>query len=71
MIAVPAEAAPPPNLSVPADGDPAAYQHRQLADRTSVSAALSMANHLPAPIATRKVAILVAGRVRWRRASPP
>jgi catalase len=45
---------------VPADGDPAAYQHRELVARDVVSDALSMTNHVPGPIATRKVAILVA-----------
>ncbi|MEA2622208.1 MAG: catalase [Chloroflexota bacterium] len=49
----------PPNLSVPADGDAAAFQHRDLADRQLVSPALSMTRSLPASIATRKVAILV------------
>jgi catalase len=56
----PARKAPPPNLSVPADGDPEAFQHRQLVDRDIVSPALSMAGYVPGPIATRKVAILVA-----------
>ena len=50
----------PPNLSVPADREPADFQHRQLADRDLTSAALSMTVHVPGPIATRKVAILVA-----------
>jgi catalase len=50
----------PPNLSVPADGEPAAFQHRQLADRDATSAALSMTVHVPGPITSRKVAILVA-----------
>ena len=58
-VAVP-DGPPPPNLSVPADGDPDDYQHRQIADRDVVSPALSMTNHVPGPIATRKVAILVA-----------
>jgi catalase len=50
----------PPNRSVPADGDSADFQHRQLADPDATSPALSMATHVPGPIATRKVAILVA-----------
>ncbi len=49
-----------PNLSVPADGKPADFQHRQLTDRDLTSAPLSMAVHVPGPIASRKVAILVA-----------
>ncbi|MBA2313282.1 MAG: catalase, partial [Actinobacteria bacterium] len=52
--------AAPPNRSVPADGDPGHFQHRQLIDRDTVSGPLSMAVHVPGPIATRKVAVLVA-----------
>ncbi len=52
--------AAPPNLSVPADGDQRAFQHRQLIDRDIVSGLLSMAVHVPGPITSRKVAILVA-----------
>nr|MBA3236515.1 DJ-1/PfpI family protein [Chloroflexota bacterium] len=52
--------AAPPNRSVPADGDPRDYQHRQLVDRDIVSDPLSMAIHVPGPITSRKVAILVA-----------
>ena len=51
---------PPPNLSVPADGVSADYQHRQVANRDALSPALSMTNHVPGPIATRRVAILAA-----------
>ncbi|MEJ7747891.1 MAG: catalase, partial [Candidatus Limnocylindrales bacterium] len=57
-IELPEGTAPPPNLSVPADGDPSAYQHRQVTDRDVVSSALTMTSHVPGPIATRKVAIL-------------
>jgi hypothetical protein len=39
----------PPNLSVPADGEPADFQHRQLADRDLTSAALSMTVHVRDP----------------------
>jgi catalase len=59
-IKVPSKRTPPPNMSVPADGDPAAYQHRDIADGSIVSPALSMTGYVPGPIATRKVAILVA-----------
>jgi catalase len=52
--------AAPPNRSVPADGDPRDFQHRQLIDRDIVSGPLSMAVHVPGPITSRKVAILVA-----------
>lgn len=52
--------AAPPNGSVPADGDPKDFQHRQLVDRDIVSAPLSMAVHVPGSIASRKVAVLVA-----------
>jgi catalase len=60
-LKLPGRKAPPapPNRSVPADGDPKAFQHRQLTDREVVSPALSMAQHVPGPIATRKVAVLV------------
>jgi len=50
----------PPNRSVPADGDPRDFQHRELADPSLTSTALTMTSHVPGPIATRKVAILVA-----------
>lgn len=50
----------PPNRSVPADGEPSDFQHRQLTDRDMTSAALSMAVHVPTSIATRRVAIVVA-----------
>ena len=59
-LEVPAKAPAPPNLSVPADGKPADYQHRTVTDRGVVSPALSMTTHVPGPITTRKVAILVA-----------
>ena len=59
-LEVPAKAPPPPNMSVPADGDNEAFQHRPLADPSFVSPVLSMTTHVPGPIATRKVAILVA-----------
>ncbi|HYH93865.1 MAG TPA: catalase [Candidatus Saccharimonadales bacterium] len=58
-IELPADPVPPPNRSVPADGDPAAFQHVDLADREAVSPALSMTSTLPAPIASRRVAVLV------------
>jgi catalase len=51
-----------PNMSVPADGDPKARQHRQHADPAAISPALSMRVSAPGSIATRKVAILVADR---------
>jgi catalase len=59
-LEVPSKQAAPPNMSVPADGDPADFQHRTLADRDLVSQALSMTTYIPGPITTRKVAILVA-----------
>jgi catalase len=59
-LKVPAKLAPPPNRSVPADGNPDDFQHRPLADRDVVSPALSMTRFVPGPITTRKVAILVA-----------
>ena len=59
-LPVTAKAAAPPNRSVPADGNPKDYQHRQLADPSLVSTALSMTIHVPGPIATRKVAVLVS-----------
>ena len=59
-ITVPARASAAPNRSVPADGNPKDFQHRELADPALVSAALSMTAHLPGPIATRKVAVLIA-----------
>jgi len=55
-----AEIPPPPNLSVPADGRAGDFAHRQLTDRDTVSAALTMLQFVPGPIASRKVAILVA-----------
>src|SRR4029078_460084 len=60
-LGIPLERRPPrpPNVSVPADGDPAAFQHRDLVDRDSTSAALSMAVTAPGSIATRKIAVLV------------
>ena len=59
-LALPKKVPAPPNLSVPADGDPAAYQHRQVTDPEVLSPALSMQGSVPASIATRKVAILIA-----------
>ncbi len=59
-LEVPTKLVPPQNMSVPADGDPKAHQHRTLTDRELISPALSMMAHVPGPIATRKVAILVA-----------
>ena len=59
-LEVPTSLVAPQNMSVPADGDPQAHQHRTLTDRDLVSPALSMMSHVPGPIATRKVAILVA-----------
>ena len=59
-LEVRANATPPPNMSVPADGETEAFQHRPLVDRTVVSKALSMTTHVPGPIVTRKLAILVA-----------
>jgi catalase len=59
-LTVPSKPAAPPNRSVPADGRPKDYQHRTLADPTIVSNALSMTAHIPGPIATRKVAVLIA-----------
>ncbi len=50
----------PANMSVPADGDPSAYQHRQIADREMVSPALSMSVSVPASVATRRIAILIS-----------
>ncbi len=58
-IAVPKRATPPPNMSVPADGNAKAHQHRDIADREAVSVPLSMMDSVPGPIATRKVAIMV------------
>ena len=61
-VELPKKMPAPPNLSVPADGNLKAHQHRQVVDRDVVSAALSMTSHVPGPIATRKVGILVAAR---------
>jgi len=61
-LPLPKKQAAPPNMSVPADGDPRVHQHRDLTDREVVSAALSMTQFVPGPIATRKVAMLVADR---------
>ena len=58
-VTVPRRSAPP-NRSVPADGNPKDFQHRELADPSLVSAALSMTAHVPGPIATRKIAVLIA-----------
>jgi catalase len=41
-LPLPKKQAAPPNVSVPADGDSRAHQHRDLTDRDVVSAALSM-----------------------------
>jgi catalase len=54
------DVAPPANGSVPADGDPAEYMHRDLVEASEPSPALGMAGHVPAPITGRKFAILVA-----------
>ena len=59
-LTVDADAGPPPNGSVPADGDPADYMHRDLAKSSEPSPALSMARHVPAPLIGRKIAVLVA-----------
>jgi catalase len=59
-IQPPKSGARPPNMSVAADDDPKTRQHRTLLDREMTSAALSMTTSVPGPIATRKVAILVA-----------
>ncbi|MDO8616563.1 MAG: catalase [Dehalococcoidia bacterium] len=57
----PRKSSPPPqNMIVPADGNPNDFQHRTLIDREILSPLLSMASTVPGPIATRKVAILVA-----------
>jgi catalase len=49
----------PSNRSVAADGSAGERQHRTLLDRERMSPALSMAGHVPGPIATRRVAVLV------------
>jgi catalase len=59
-LSLPAKPAAPPNRSVPADDRPKEHQHRGLADPTLVSNALSMTVHVPGPIATRRVAVLIA-----------
>jgi catalase len=53
----------PINQSVPADGDPAAFQPRGSRSSTARSPALSMANTVKDTIATRRVAILAADGV--------
>lgn len=55
----PKQSSPPPNMSVPADGNAKAHQHRDIADRDAISPALSMTASVPGPIGSRKVAILV------------
>jgi pimeloyl-ACP methyl ester carboxylesterase len=59
-LTVPGRATAPSNASVPADEPPGSRDHRPLADPELVSPALSMAQYAPGPIATRRVAILVA-----------
>jgi catalase len=59
-LTVPKNAPAPPNFSVPATGTSKNFQHRKLTDRDAASPALSMKTSVPGPIATRKVAILVA-----------
>ncbi|MGZ5444132.1 MAG: catalase [Thermoanaerobaculia bacterium] len=55
--------APPLNHSVPADGDPAAFEPRRLARKIGTSPALSMANTVFGTVATRMVAVLAADGV--------
>jgi catalase len=59
-IELPSAPAVPPNRGIPADEAEDSRAHRDLADRSVLSPALSMAQYAPAPIATRKVAVLVA-----------
>ncbi len=53
----------PINHSVPADGDPAAFEPRTLGQQTAASPALSMLNTVTNTILTRKIAILAADGV--------
>src|SRR4029077_7038813 len=53
----------PINQSVPADGDPAAFQPRRSGSSKDRSPALSMANTIKDTIATRRGAILAADGV--------
>ena len=59
-VDVPTKFEKPMNMSVPADADPKKFQPRRLAEKTTVSPALSMANNLGDSIKTRKIAFLVA-----------
>ena len=62
-LKVPAKADVLLNQSVPADGDPKAFQPIRLKQKIDRSAALSMANTIKDTIKTRKVAILAADGV--------
>jgi catalase len=53
----------PINHSIPADGEPAAFQPRRIGRTPKTSPALSMANTVKNGVATRKVAILAADGV--------
>ena len=53
----------PMNRSVPADGNPAAYQPTKLKNNIEPSPALSMANTVKDTIKTRRVAFLAANKV--------
>jgi catalase len=53
----------PVNHSIPADGDPGAFQPRRRARAGGESPALSMANTVKDTVATRKVAVLAADGV--------
>ncbi|CAN5565416.1 catalase HPII [soil metagenome] len=59
-IELPPTPSAPPNRGLPADADDDSRAHRDLTDRNLLSPALSMAHYAPGPIATRKVAVLVA-----------
>ena len=54
------------NQSIPADGDPAAYQSKKVKSSIDASAALSMAGTIKDNIRTRKIAILAADGVDER-----
>jgi catalase len=62
-LEVPAKAGVMLNQSVPADGDPKAFQPTRVKQKLARSAALSMADTIKDTIKTRKVAILAADGV--------
>ncbi|MGN7821587.1 catalase [Chitinophaga sp. 22536] len=62
-LAVPAQPEQPINHSIPADGDPAAYQPHTVKQPVEKSDALSMAHTVKDTVKTRQVAFLIADGV--------